>query len=156
MNNLPLPGGPGVYALLIDLTAHAEVVVGRLGCVTFRSGYYLYFGSAMNGLAARVRRHLEREKRLHWHIDYLTCITAPEEVWWSECGERAECLWAEAGTKLSGASVPTPGFGSSDCRCRSHLVHIPTRPGVADMRALLGKRWRSAVNVISAGDVESS
>jgi len=32
-----------------------------------------------------------------------------------------------------GVDVPAPGFGSSDCRCRSHLVRVSTARGVRDL-----------------------
>lgn len=37
----------------------------------FKKGYYVYIGSAMNNLESRVKRHLSKSKKLHWHIDYL-------------------------------------------------------------------------------------
>ena len=141
------PAGKGVYALLVRLEEPLELVVGKLGLVGLPAGYCLYFGSAMGGLAGRIRRHLRRRKKLRWHIDYLTSLAAPDEVWWAECGESAECHWAAAGLLLPGASAPVPGFGASDCRCGSHLVHVPDRPAAADFRRLLGPGRAPAIGV---------
>ncbi|MBM3956927.1 MAG: GIY-YIG nuclease family protein [Gemmatimonadetes bacterium] len=146
-----LPGGRGGYALVIKLQEPLGLPVGALGAVTLPSGYCLYFGSAMSGLAARVARHLRRRKRLHWHIDYLTSVALPLEVWWAECGHRTECHWAAAALLLPGASAPAPGFGASDCRCGSHLVHVGRRPSAADLRALLGPRWSGVIQVLPTG-----
>ncbi len=145
-----LPAGKGVYALLIRLEEPLEPGVGRLGPVKLPAGYCLYFGSAMGGLAGRIRRHLRRRKKLRWHVDYLTSIAVPDEVWWMECEERAECGWAAAGLLLPGASAPAPGFGASDCRCGSHLVHVPERPTAAEFRRLLGPGPVPAIGVLRA------
>jgi len=143
-----LPAGKGVYALLIRLEEPLELGVGKLGTVKLPAGYCLYLGSAMGGLAARIRRHLRRRKKLRWHVDYLTSVAVPDEVWWTECEERAECDWAAAGLRLPAATTPAAGFGASDCRCGSHLVHVPERPTAAHFRKLLGPGWGPAVGVL--------
>ncbi|MDP2659707.1 MAG: GIY-YIG nuclease family protein [Dehalococcoidia bacterium] len=124
------PGG--AYALLLHLDRQTHLDVGRLGRFAFPSGYYLYLGSALGGLKARLSRHLRRPKTLRWHIDYLTAHAEVVEIWWHSDREKRECAWAALTLKLPGANVPVPRFGSSDCRCPSHLVRLPARPG-ADM-----------------------
>jgi len=148
-----MPAGKGVYALLLALEEPLQLDVGKLGPVRLPAGYCLYFGSAMGGLAGRVRRHLRRRKKLQWHIDYLTSITTPDEVWWVECTESAECDWAAAGLLLPGASTPALAFGASDCRCDSHLVHVPHRPEAADFHRLLGPGRPPAIGVLRGADV---
>jgi Uri superfamily endonuclease len=61
----------GVYQLLIRLDTDETIPVGKLGTFAFPAGFYVYTGSAMGGLDARIARHLSRIKRFHWHIDYL-------------------------------------------------------------------------------------
>ena len=61
----------GAYQLLIRLDRDQTITVGRIGRFRFPAGYYVYTGSAMNGIEARVRRHLSSRKRIRWHIDYL-------------------------------------------------------------------------------------
>ena len=39
--------------------------------------------------------------------------------------------------ELENAERPVPGFGSSDCECRSHLVYLPKRPAAGNVRNLL-------------------
>jgi len=46
----------------------------RPGQIPFPAGWYVYTGSARNGLAQRVGRHLRHNKRKHWHIDYLLAV----------------------------------------------------------------------------------
>jgi len=116
----------GTYVLLIVLEREANVAVGRLGFFVFPAGYYLYVGSARSGIQPRVRRHLRDEKRLRWHIDYLLEHARVVEVWYAE--DLQECLWAKAAREMPEAKVLVPGFGSSDCRCPSHLVYFPVLP----------------------------
>jgi Uri superfamily endonuclease len=108
----------GSYILLIELATKKDIFVGRLGNVSFPKATYAYVGSAMNGLRARLARHLRREKKLHWHIDYLLKEAEVEEIILCQGDEKVECSLAQA---LSGKFQAVPGFGSSDCKCRSHL-----------------------------------
>ncbi|WP_297498543.1 DUF123 domain-containing protein, partial [Thermococcus sp.] len=60
----------GSYFLVIRLRGD-KTVKTRAREFSLRKGYYVYVGSAMNSLEKRVERHFAREKKLHWHIDYL-------------------------------------------------------------------------------------
>ncbi|MDP6666000.1 MAG: GIY-YIG nuclease family protein [Dehalococcoidia bacterium] len=122
------PAGPGSYVLVLHLPDPVRLTIGKLGEFDFQVGWYLYSGSAMNGLRGRIARHLRSEHRVHWHIDYLNSSTTGatvEAVGWAEGKTRQECEWATAIADLPGSSRPVPGFGSSDCACESHLVHSP-------------------------------
>jgi len=114
----------GTYILAIKLDKAANITVGKLGRFTFPAGRYLYFGSAMNGLNARISRHLRKDKKLHWHIDYLLRKAAIVDVWSVEKEERLECELCQEAMKFPGATIPVKGFGSSDCRCESHLLYF--------------------------------
>ena len=92
--------------------------MGKLGNVSFPRATYAYVGSAMNGLRARLARHLRREKKLHWHIDYLLKEAKVKEIIICQGEEKVECSLAQA---LAGEFQSVLGFGSSDCKCRSHL-----------------------------------
>ena len=65
----------GVYCLAITVEEPVDIIVGALGRLDFPSGSYIYVGSALNGLEARLRRHIKtshgRGEATHWHIDYL-------------------------------------------------------------------------------------
>ncbi|MFP4052091.1 MAG: GIY-YIG nuclease family protein, partial [Thermoplasmata archaeon] len=61
----------GIYTLVIELKEDKVIEVGAIGNIDFDKGYYVYVGSAQNGLEARIERHLSDEKKIHWHIDYL-------------------------------------------------------------------------------------
>lgn len=113
----------GSYALVIDLERRTRLTIGRLGTFDFPAGHYLYMGSALNGLEARVRRHLRQDKPLHWHVDYLAAAASVEQVWYVLGADRRECHWS-AVVLEHGGQVVAPGFGSSDCRCATHLLHV--------------------------------
>ncbi len=110
----------GVYVLFLHVPFSMPAVIGGLGRLEFRGGYYAYVGSAMGGLEQRIGRHLQREKALHWHIDYLLLRALPYDVVVAETGERKEC---ELAAKLMERFPCMEGFGSSDCKCRSHLFY---------------------------------
>jgi Uri superfamily endonuclease len=124
------PAAKGTYILLAHLDADTDIQIGRLGTFIFLSGWYAYAGSALGpgGLRARLARHQRPNKRLHWHIDYVLSYSTLESIWQIASQARLECAWASALQTLPGARVLVPGFGSSDCRCVSHLVYYPHHP----------------------------
>jgi len=104
--------------------------VGALGAITFQAGWHVYVGSARgSGGLARVDRHIHLAERTirrpHWHVDYLLldprfrlvhAVTVETDL-------DLERAYADA---LGGAAVP--GFGCSDCSCRSHLLPFRENP----------------------------
>ena len=108
----------GSYILLAELATGKDIFTGKLGCVSFPKAAYAYVGSDMNGLRARLVRHLREEKKLHWHIVYFLRESEIEEIILCQAEERVECSLAQA---LAGEFQSIPGFGSSDCKCQSHL-----------------------------------
>ena len=112
----------GGYVLLARLAKRQTVKAGRLPALSFSSGYYAYVGSALNGIPARLRRHLSPAKKIHWHIDYLLQKATVTDIIIGETRDRVECAIA----RLIGARFESiPGFGASDCRCPSHLFFSP-------------------------------
>jgi Uri superfamily endonuclease len=114
----------GTYTLLIKLSQPRDITFGRIHNYRFKAGYYAYVGSALNGLEQRIGRHLRKEKRLHWHIDFLLQYAEICGVIYAESGGRQECRIAAA---LRESLVAVPGFGSSDCRCLAHLFYSNNR-----------------------------
>lgn len=116
-------GLKGIYLLEIDVGKHITVKVGALGKIDFPKGTYAYVGSAQNGLESRIRRHLRKEKKKHWHVDYL--LGNPDvkikRIWIANMGKNGECDTARL---LAKHFQGIPNFGSSDCSCSSHLFHL--------------------------------
>jgi Uri superfamily endonuclease len=138
VSKYPLESSSGTYALLLALDVPTEIEVGSLGGIQFESPFYMYVGSAFGpgGLGARVKHHAQPIRRAHWHIDYLRQAADVISIWYSAGSERFECTWASAALELHGASA-VPLFGSSDCRCSSHLFGLSTLPNVASFRRQL-------------------
>jgi len=122
-------GKGGAYHLVLYLSEERPLHVGSLGGRTFRAGYYVYTGSAINGIDARVRRHLGSRRRRHWHIDYLLDVATVVGVIRVPSEAREECARNAAVSMLPGAQ-PAKGFGASDCRCASHLFYFPVQPAI--------------------------
>ena len=127
----------GTYALVLRLEGREQITVGKLGTFAFPTGYYLYLGSALGpgGLEARLARHRRRDKKLRWHIDYLLEHAQLVEVWSAASTDKLECLWAQAARQLPDGAIPVPGFGSSDCRCPSHLIYLARKPSYEEFTA---------------------
>ncbi len=118
MDSTTFPAGDTTYQLLIRIDRDIRIRIGALGKQDFPAGNYVYTGSARRNLVSRIRRHLSRDKRLRWHIDYL--LADPHvHVTGVVTSTRKECDWNHS---VKG-SVPVPGFGASDCRsgCGAHL-----------------------------------
>jgi len=118
----------GTYALILRNYSRATIQIGRWSRICVKPGYYSYIGSAFGpgGVRARVSRHLRKEKRKHWHIDYLREFMEPVGVWFTHDRQRLEHIWARALSDVGGITS-IHGFGCSDCNCNSHLFHAPTK-----------------------------
>ena len=116
----------GGYLLIMRLSRDRRLRVGGLESRLFPKGYYVYVGSAMANLCARLARHQRQRKRLHWHIDYLRAAAAEVIAVPIRSSVRIEC---ELGRALESVStIACSGFGSSDCGCASHLFSMPGNP----------------------------
>lgn len=114
----------GCYCLIIDLDNSAKIKIGKLGKIDFKKGTYVYVGSAMNYLEARINRHLSSDKKLHWHIDYLLKKAKVSDVIYNKSTKKVECeLSQHINLKASGIE----DFGCSDCGCNSHLYYFKNR-----------------------------
>lgn len=110
----------GTYTLLIEIPEGIEIQIGKLGKINFKKGFYAYIGSALNGLEKRIGRHLRREKKFHWHIDYLLEKGKILGIIYAETDLRFECNIAR---NLNKNLEFVKNFGCSDCRCESHLFY---------------------------------
>ncbi|MDH7594115.1 MAG: DUF123 domain-containing protein [Methanomicrobiales archaeon] len=127
----------GVYCLILR-SEGARIEIGSLCDVEFWPGYYIYTGSALGpGGLVRVKRHLDlavhRNRNPRWHLDYLLLHERFSPVG-AICGSTAERLECAVATEIGGECIP--GFGSSDCSCRSHLFYRSQDPASEVRRAL--------------------
>jgi len=136
-------GTPGVYILIVYLAGSQTIKVGKKRVIPFESGYYFYVGSALGGLENRIKRHLAREKRHHWHIDYLLDIGKIVGILAIPTNHKIECQVAKS---LSEGLESIVGFGSSDCNCRSHLFYYQENDWGAFLSLRLTKFRNDEIN----------
>ncbi len=111
-----------MYFIIFRLNRDKEIQVGKLGKIEFKKGYYVYVGSAKKGFAKRIRRHFRRDKKLYWHVDYLSMEANAIEAF--RCKTDEHKIAEIASQFMEGIK----GFGSSDCRCYSHLFYSESYP----------------------------
>ncbi len=118
----------GVYCVILRLATPRRVTAGALGARRLAAGWYVYTGSAKRNLTARLLRHLRHDKARHWHIDFLRGAASVTAIWVWPWADGVECRVSDR-VRAMGGGVPWPGFGSSDCRCPSHLAFFRNAPG---------------------------
>lgn len=126
----------GCYSLIITLKRQRRIRVGKLGVARFPAGTYVYTGSAMKGLAARLKRHCRRKKKIHWHIDHLLALPEArvKKIITYPPTSHQECRQNQRIAARAGATVILRHFGSTDCKsgCASHLFFFPGDARVPD------------------------
>ena len=107
------------YILWIRVDKDKEITVGKLGNLIFKKGFYFYIGSAKKWIEKRIKRHISKDKRRFWHIDYLLLSNDVKikEIWLSS--DNKECEIAKY--LFDNINRCVRRFGSSDCNCQSHL-----------------------------------
>lgn len=116
----------GSYIVVLRLDGDRTIEVGSLGKIPFPKGFYCYVGSAKQYLTKRVARHQRITKNHHWHIDYLREHTSFHAAIPIRTTADLEC---EIASELASiATWQVPGFGRSDCGCRTHLFVVQDDP----------------------------
>jgi len=77
-------------------------------------------------LIGRIQRHLKKDKRRFWHIDYLlnSKYSSIKGIIYAKTNTRYECKIVK---EIDNMNVkPIKGFGASDCNegCKSHLFFM--------------------------------
>ena len=116
----------GCYMIVLRLPRDRRIAVGSLGEVKFGHGFYIYVGSAMKDLTKRLERHRRLTKNYHWHIDHLREHADFVAAIPIRTSAHLECELAGSVREIADWSVP--GFGCSDCTCKSHLFGMQEDP----------------------------
>jgi len=122
----------GTYTLIVSVSSERSIEIGRIGVQKLSKGYYSYTGSALGkgvlSLEGRISRHLEKNKKKIWHIDFLLADKDVEVIsaLIAPTNERMECEINQYLQQKMNSKVPIPRFGSSDCKrgCKSHLLYL--------------------------------
>ncbi len=139
----------GYYVLILEVSE--GLVIDTRGGRRFSldPGLYVYVGSARGpgGLLARIKRHLRRNKKLFWHIDYLTTresvriMAVYSLVDMVDPRRDYESLLSARLTKLL---EPVEGFGASDKpQDKTHLYRC--RGGLDECLSILDKVFDEAL-----------
>lgn len=123
----------GTYILFISVSKEIIIQVGALNRIKFSKGMYTYIGSGLgkkgsSSLINRVQRHLKssKEKKFHWHIDYFLANESVKitRLYLLPSPSKYECTLAREFHQIAVDYIRD--FGSSDCKCRSHLFYFKT------------------------------
>lgn len=109
------------YQLILEVSKFIRIHVGSLGICSFPKGFYVYTGSAKKNMDTRIKRHLKKHKKKHWHIDYLT--SHPDiRITEVKRSETDECVL----NQQTDGQILIAHFGATDCHkaCGSHLKYI--------------------------------
>jgi len=109
-----------------------------LGEASFKNGDYIYIGSAIGCLEARLRRHLKKDKKSFWHIDYLLENKKVKilQIWTID--KKMECQTAEVFCQDPTTEIIKKGFGSSDCKCLTHLFFVKNKKQIESILKKIG------------------
>ena len=111
----------GIYIIKIGLSRRQKIKIGALGKLDFEKGKYYYVGTAQNSLEKRIQRHLSKNKKLFWHLDYLldNKYAEIEKIFVINREKEYECF---VFNEFFDGRSAVKNFGSSDCNCYSHLL----------------------------------
>ena len=126
------------YILVINVSEDLKIRVGRLGEESFKKGNYIYIGSARGCLETRLQRHLRKEKRIFWHIDYLLKNQKVKilQIWTID--KKVECQTAEVFYQDPTTEIIKKSFGSSDCKCVTHLFFVKNKKQIESILKKIG------------------
>ncbi|AMM54095.1 GIY-YIG nuclease family protein [Pyrococcus kukulkanii] len=114
----------GSYILLLYLPQNVEIKT-KAKMFALKRGYYAYVGSAMNSLEKRVKRHFKKEKKLHWHIDYLTVRAKLLKAYLIPSNVKLE---EELSMEMAKIGRVIKGFGASDLKVPGNLFYFNYDP----------------------------
>ena len=131
----------GSYFLVIKVERDMIVRTKRKE-FPLKAGYYVYVGSAMNSLEKRVERHFKKDKKLHWHIDFLLKESELLRAYLIPSDAKIE---EELSMEVFKFGKPVEGFGASDLGIGSNLYYFKDEPDkiLTDILRKLGLKWKS-------------
>ncbi len=126
----------GTYMILIEVPDDLKLKKPKE--MILKKGYYIYVGSAMNSLTGRLKRHLVRDKKLHWHVDQLTSFGEVVLIL-AFPNSRSE---REISEYLSSQLDCVPGFGSTDLPVKSNLFRVSEERVAHVVHNLVKRFWK--------------
>jgi sugar fermentation stimulation protein A len=129
----------GAYILVMKLKSNKNIRVGSLGKLEFKKGFYCYVGSAIGSttIENRCKRHLIKNKKMKWHIDYFRKEAEIVNIFVFPSRNKIECKVARKILKKADSFIPK--FGSSDCNCKSHLFYFKDKKYLSKLSPIFSK-----------------
>ena len=123
----------------MKLKSSKNIRVGSLGKLEFKKGFYCYVGSAIGSttIENRCKRHLMKNKKMKWHIDYLRKEVEIVNIFVFPSRKKIECGVARKILKKADSFIPK--FGSSDCNCKSHLFYFKDKKSLSKLSPIFSK-----------------
>jgi len=116
----------GIYYIILWNNKDRVIECGSLGNLKFKKGYYIYSGSGKTNIFKRIEHHRKKKNKKHWHMDYITAEMKAAADIPIITDKYTECSLAEI---LAGnQGEPVKNFGSTDCKCFSHLHYFEDNP----------------------------
>jgi Uri superfamily endonuclease len=116
----------GIYILELAADQRFNLNIKKFKDELFPIGFYYYVGSAQKNFGHRLKRHLLKNKNIHWHIDHLTTnnyLKMKNVYVFKNAAKTFECKLVQSLVENFKLQYPVNGFGNSDCRlCKSHLL----------------------------------
>ncbi|MGQ9856351.1 MAG: GIY-YIG nuclease family protein [Fervidobacterium sp.] len=106
--------------MLVKINTRTELKVSK-NSWNLMPGLYAYIGSAMNNIEKRILRHLRKNKRKHWHIDYLTEVG---EVICAVMFPSENRIEETISKMFSKRFELIPGFGATDLDVDTNLFFV--------------------------------
>ncbi|MGM0608657.1 MAG: GIY-YIG nuclease family protein [Candidatus Muiribacteriota bacterium] len=116
-----------LYIIILHNKKKVSIPVAKFGLLNFEPGFYFYIGTSYRSPEKRIKRHLSQHKKKHWHLDYITEKIKPVKACLFKNVEFSECELNSHIHNEFCTTFPFKKFGSSDCRCYSHLHFIKKR-----------------------------
>jgi len=128
----------GIYLLEIFANSNFRIKIKKYINDRFYKGYYYYVGSAQKNLISRINRHLNKNKKINWHFDYITKLNSIEikrVILFTNLKKEFECILSEKIFNIiKNDNKVIPDFGNSDCnKCRTHLYYSKNRIKLKDL-----------------------
>lgn len=109
----------GVYILELFAENSFYIANRKFNHILLSKGYHYYIGSAQKNLNQRLERHFKKDKKNHWHIDFLTSnenVRPNSALILHKAPKSIEEEIANNFISFFNAKIILKGFGNSDTK----------------------------------------
>jgi Uri superfamily endonuclease len=136
----------GSYCIIMRLKYDKKIRIGKLGVFDFPEGFYVYVGSAMKNLEQRILRHYSALKKKKWHVDYFLESAEIIKFIVFPSNKKQECKITKI--LLDDGTIIAEKFGSTDCKCKTHLIYFVTKKELSKAISRLKKKIKQKIKTM--------